>query len=226
MEPVIKLENISKIYKMGGEEFFALKDVNISIQPGEFVAITGPSGSGKSTLMHIMGLLDVPTSGTVFIDGLKVAATSQADLAKLRNKKIGFVFQAFNLLKKTKAIDNVQLPLVYAYVKPAQRLELAKQKLEIVGLGSKLNNLPSELSGGQQQRVAIARALVTNPSLLMADEPTGNLDSKSGAQILDLFRQLHSEGKTIVLVTHDPDIAAQAKRIIRIVDGEVVEGKS
>jgi putative ABC transport system ATP-binding protein len=226
MEPVIRLENVKKIYKMGGEEFYALNGVSLDINQGEFVAITGPSGSGKSTLMHIIGLLDVPTEGTVYIDGAKVASTAQAELAKIRNKKIGFVFQAFNLLKKTRALDNVMLPLVYAHVPPLQREKLAKEKLEIVGLGSKLNNHPSELSGGQQQRVAIARALVNNPSLILADEPTGNLDSKSGTQILDLFRDLHAQGKTIILVTHDPDIASQAKRIIRIVDGVIMGDQS
>jgi putative ABC transport system ATP-binding protein len=222
MDPVIKLENVTKLYKMGGEEFFALNDVSLDINPGDFVAITGPSGSGKSTLMHITGLLDVPTSGSVSIDGVRVSATSQADLAKLRNKKIGFVFQAFNLLKKTRAIDNVMLPLIYAHTPIASREKVAKEKLEIVGLANKLNNLPSELSGGQQQRVAIARALVNDPSLILADEPTGNLDSKAGTQILDLFKQLHTEGKTIVIVTHDPEIAKQTKRIIRLVDGHIV----
>jgi putative ABC transport system ATP-binding protein len=222
MTPVIELKNVSKLYKTGGEEFYALKDVNLQIYPNEFMAITGPSGSGKSTLMHIIGLLDVPTEGEVFIDGDKISSTSQAKLARIRNRKIGFVFQAFNLLKKTRAIDNVILPLIYSNVEPKQRAERAKKELELVGLENKLNNLPSELSGGQQQRVAIARALVTNPSLILADEPTGNLDSKSGTQVLELFHQLNKQGKTIVLVTHDANIANQANRVVKIIDGDIV----
>jgi putative ABC transport system ATP-binding protein len=222
MTPVIELKNVSKLYKTGGEEFYALKNVNLQIYPNEFMAITGPSGSGKSTLMHIIGLLDVPTEGEVFIDGDKISSTSQAKLARIRNRKIGFVFQAFNLLKKTRAIDNVILPLIYSNVEPKQRVDLAKKELELVGLENKLNNLPSELSGGQQQRVAIARALVTNPSLILADEPTGNLDSKSGTQVLELFHQLNKQGKTIVLVTHDANIANQAHRVVKIMDGDIV----
>lgn len=220
--PVIELQDIKKVYKMGGEEFHALQGVNLTINEGEFVAIIGPSGSGKSTLMHIIGLLDEPSSGEVLIDGVKVGKASQAELATLRNRKIGFVFQAFNLLRKTRAIDNVAMPLIYANIKQKERLARAKTELERVGLETKLNNHPSELSGGQQQRVAIARALINNPSLILADEPTGNLDSKSGTAVMDLFRQLNKEGKTIVIVTHDPDIANQLNRQIKIVDGKII----
>lgn len=220
--PVIELRDIKKTYSMGGEEFHALQGVSLQIMPGEFVAIIGPSGSGKSTLMHIIGLLDEPTSGEVLIDGQSVGKISQAERSKLRSKKIGFVFQAFNLLRKTKAIDNVSMPLIYANVSSAERSRRAKAELERVGLESKLNNHPSELSGGQQQRVAIARALINNPSLILADEPTGNLDSKSGTAVMELFRELNKEGKTIVIVTHDPDIANQLHRQIRIVDGKII----
>jgi putative ABC transport system ATP-binding protein len=221
--PVIRVNHIHKEYKIGNEqEFIALDDITFSINPGEFVSIIGPSGSGKSTLMHIIGLLDTPTSGELWIDGEKISSFSQTKMAQLRNKKIGFVFQSFNLLKKTKAIDNVALPLIYSDISTSKRYELAKKELELVGLGERLNNTPSQLSGGQQQRVAVARALINNPSLILADEPTGNLDSKSGTQIMELFKELHTKGKTIIIVTHDPKIASQTKRSIQIMDGHIV----
>ncbi len=223
MTPVIEVKNIRKIYKIGNEqEFIALNDISFAINPGEFVSIIGPSGSGKSTLMHIVGLLDSPTSGEIFIDGEKITSFTQTKLAQLRNKKIGFVFQAFNLLKKTKAIDNVALPLVYSDIPPRNRYEMARNELISVGLENRLDNMPSQLSGGQQQRVAVARALVTNPSLILADEPTGNLDSKSGTQVMDLFKDLNQKGKTIVIVTHDQNIANQTKRKIQIMDGNII----
>lgn len=223
MAPVIEVKNIRKIYKIGNEqEFIALNDISFAINPGEFVSIVGPSGSGKSTLMHIVGLLDSPTSGEIFIDGEKITSFTQTKLAQLRNKKIGFVFQAFNLLKKTRAIDNVALPLVYSDIPPQKRYEMAQNELVSVGLENRLDNMPSQLSGGQQQRVAIARALVTNPSLILADEPTGNLDSKSGTQVMDLFKDLNQKGKTIIIVTHDQNIANQTKRKIQIMDGNII----
>jgi putative ABC transport system ATP-binding protein len=220
-QELLVIEQVSKEYKMDGITFQALKDVSVSIKQGEFVAIMGPSGSGKSTLMHIIGCLDRPTSGNVFIEGKNIFTANDTELAEIRNTHIGFVFQQFNLLRKTPAIANVELPLVYANVPPIERKKRAKMLLEEVGLAEKINNFPSQLSGGQQQRVAIARALVTNPSIILADEPTGNLDSKSGADIMNMFKDLHSRGKTIVLVTHDENVARNAKRIIRISDGEV-----
>lgn len=210
---------------MDGVEFTALSDVSFTVKEGEYVAIMGPSGSGKSTLMHIIGCLDHPTSGSVEVDGKPVDKASDHELAKLRNEKIGFVFQQFNLLRKTSALANVELPLVYAGVSVSERKTRATTLLTEVGLKEKLRNYPSQLSGGQQQRVAIARALVTNPRLLLADEPTGNLDSKSGAEILALFDDLHKKGRTIVVVTHDEMIARRAKRVLRIADGKLLSDK-
>lgn len=210
---------------MDGVTFQALKNISLSIKKGEFVAIMGPSGSGKSTLMHIIGCLDRPSSGHVYIEGKDIAQANDKELAQIRNTHIGFVFQQFNLLRKTSAVTNVELPLVYARVAPRTRRERAIELLNEVGLSEKINNFPSQLSGGQQQRVAIARALVTNPSIVLADEPTGNLDSKSGKDIMDIFENLHSHGRTIVLVTHDEQVANHAKRIIRIADGEIAQKK-
>lgn len=224
-EEVLRVTNISKVYKMDGVTFTALDHASFVVTKGEFVAIMGPSGSGKSTLMHIIGGLDRPTLGSVSIAGIDTTRATDRELARVRNTAIGFVFQQFNLLRKTSAIANVELPLIYRGTSFRDRHERAKTMLEEVGLGDKLPNVPSQLSGGQQQRVAIARALVTNPEILLADEPTGNLDSKSGLEILALFGQLHTNGKTIILVTHDRDVAGRAKRIIRIADGRIIEDR-
>ena len=223
MKPLLVVEHVSKLYKMDGVEFQALSDVSLTIKEGEFVAIMGPSGSGKSTLMHIIGCLDKPTKGRVLLDSQDISKASENMLAYIRNKSIGFVFQQFNLLRKTSAISNVELPLIYAKVSASQRRERAKKLLEEVGLGDKLGNLPSQLSGGQQQRVAIARALVTDPLILLADEPTGNLDSKSGIEIMEMFNKLNKKGHTIILVTHEHDIASFAKRVIQLKDGSIVK---
>ncbi len=217
---MIEIENITKVYQMGETEVRALDGVSLKIDDGEWAAITGPSGSGKSTLMAILGCLDSPTSGSYKLDGVDVAKMRDDQLAAVRNKKIGFVFQQFNLLARTSALENVELPLLYSSVN--HRRERAKAALEAVGLGDRIKHRPNELSGGQQQRVAIARALVTEPSILLADEPTGNLDSKTGAEIMKLFSELHSQrGITVIFVTHDPSIAANAHRVIHIRDGQI-----
>ena len=223
---LIQLKNINKIFQLDEElTSQALKDINLSIDKGEFVAIIGPSGSGKSTLMNILGLLDKPTSGSYHLDGMDVSHLKDDHLAKLRNQKIGFVFQSFNLLPRTSAVDNVALPLVYSGISGNDRIKRAKKALDAVGLSDKYNSRPSQLSGGQQQRVAIARALVTDPDIIFADEPTGNLDSKSGAEAIELLEKLSKEGKTIVLITHDVSTAHHAKRIIRVKDGEITNEK-
>lgn len=223
MTNLLSISRVSKSYVMDGVTFTALNDVSLTIKKGEFVAIMGPSGSGKSTLMHIIGCLDKPTSGTVVIEGKDVSKASDTELAAIRNTHIGFVFQQFNLLRKTSAITNVELPLVYAKIPQSERTKRAKELLSEVGLSEKMNNFPSQLSGGQQQRVAIARALVTNPSIILADEPTGNLDSKSGKDVLSIIDSLREQGKTIILVTHDEDVGNHAKRIIRISDGTIIK---
>ncbi|MFA5025357.1 MAG: ABC transporter ATP-binding protein [Candidatus Shapirobacteria bacterium] len=220
-QPVLELKNIVKTYTSGNTVFNALDGVSICIHQGEFVSITGPSGSGKSTLMHIVGLLDNPTTGQVLLEGQDISHLNEEQLAKTRNVTLGFVFQQFNLLAKTSATENVSLPLLYSDVPKSQRLPKSIEMLTKVGLGDKLKNTPAQLSGGQQQRVAIARALINNPKIIMADEPTGNLDSKSGKEIIALFHQLHDEGHTIILVTHDMELARQAERIIIIKDGKV-----
>jgi len=218
---MIEIENITKIYQMGETEVRALNGVSLKIEDGEWVAITGPSGSGKSTLMAILGCLDSPTSGVYRFDGTDVAKMRDDELAAVRNKKIGFVFQQFNLLARTSALENVELPLLYSSVN--HRHDRAKAALEAVGLGDRIKHHPNELSGGQQQRVAIARALVTEPSIILADEPTGNLDSKTSKEIMELFARLHTErGITVIFVTHDPTIAANANRVIHLMDGVVV----
>lgn len=223
--PLIDIRNMSKVYKMGDVELKALNDISIKIYPREFVAIIGPSGSGKSTLMNMIGCLDVPTSGEYYIDGREVSKFKDDELAEMRNKLIGFIFQGFNLLAKLTAVENVELPLIYQGKSKTERLEKSLKALERVGLSERIHHKPSELSGGQQQRVAIARALAGNPQLILADEPTGNLDSKSGTEVMRMLRELHEQGNTVVLITHDNSIAMQAKRLIRIHDGEVIEDK-
>ena len=218
----IKLSDIRKIYTIGDSTVAALDGVSIHIKKGEFAAIMGPSGSGKSTLMNILGCLDRPTTGSYILDGEEVAKLSDDDLAITRNKKIGFVFQNFNLLSRISALENVALPLIYAGVDRTTRLKRATELLTSVGLGERIDHLPNELSGGQRQRVAIARALVNDPRILMADEPTGNLDTKSSIEIMGLFGELHQQGKTIILVTHEPDIAEYAQRQLTVRDGKIV----
>lgn len=220
---MIEFVNVSKIYNIGGEEVRALDNANIYIEQGEFVAIIGPSGSGKSTLMNIMGCLDIADSGEYFLDGQSIENYSERQLAKIRNRKIGFIFQNFNLLSRMTAEENVELPLIYQGVHQTERKRRVKEALELVELDTRGKHKPTELSGGQQQRVAIARALVTSPSLILADEPTGNLDSKTSEEIMRLFHMLHSEGNTIVLITHDNEVAAQAPRRVRISDGRIGE---
>lgn len=226
MAPLISLSKVTKSYKLGDDVTVdALRGVDMQIKEGEFVAIVGPSGSGKSTLMHIIGILDKPTSGEVLLEGKNIGRLKEESLAVLRNKHIGFVFQAFNLLPKTSAKDNVELPLIYSGDSKEVRDKKAQAELKKVGLDDRMDHTPAQLSGGQQQRVAIARALVTNPSLILADEPTGNLDSKSGREILDLLKDLNKQGITIVLVTHDMDIAKNARRIVLLKDGMIVSDK-
>ena len=220
--PLIRIEQLTKVYRMGAEEVRALAGVDLAVERGEYVAIMGPSGSGKSTLMNLIGCLDSPSGGSYVLNDREVAGLTDAELAQVRNKEIGFVFQTFNLLARTTALENVELPLTYARVPRSVRLARAKDALARVGLADRMNHQPNELSGGQRQRVAIARALVNEPSILLADEPTGNLDSKISLEIMDVFQKLSDAGHTIVLVTHEEEIAAYARRVVRIRDGLVV----
>ena len=222
---MIDIKDLCKVYLVGEERVRALDHATLHIYPREFVSIIGPSGSGKSTLMNIIGCLDIADAGSYLLDDLPIEAYSENELAKIRNQKIGFVFQQFNLIPKLTAWENVELPLIYQKVPRAERHRRVNEALERVGLSHRAKHLPTELSGGQQQRVAIARALVTNPSLILADEPTGNLDSKTTLEIMDMFHELHEQGNTIVLITHDNDIAKQAARVIHILDGQISEVK-
>jgi len=222
---LIELSEVTKRYRVGQQEIDALRGINLTIEEGEYVSIIGPSGSGKSTLMHLLGCLDTPTSGSVKIDGADISNASDDELADMRNQKIGFVFQSFNLLSKLTVLENVELPMMYAGITSKVRKERAKAAIERVGLGDRINNTPLQLSGGQMQRVAVARSLVNNPRLIFADEPTGNLDSTTGANVLALFKELNQQGSTIILVTHDSEIAANTPRRIEIRDGLVVTPK-
>jgi putative ABC transport system ATP-binding protein len=222
----IRTEDLTKVYEMGSEQVYALRGVNIEIKRGEYVAIMGPSGSGKSTLMNLIGCLDSPTSGKYWLAGRLVSDLDEDELAYIRNKEIGFVFQMFNLLPRASALHNVELPMVYNGTPAAERTARAKRALEAVDLGSRMNHKPNELSGGQRQRVAIARALVNTPAIILADEPTGNLDTQTGEDIMGVFAKLHDEGNTVILVTHEGDIAQHAHRIIRIRDGRVESDES
>ncbi|MDO4978375.1 MAG: ABC transporter ATP-binding protein [Eubacteriales bacterium] len=222
---MIEFQNISKYYQIGEEEVHALDHVNLHVSKGEFVSIIGPSGSGKSTLMNIIGCLDLADEGIYILDDIPINEYSERELSKIRNQKIGFIFQSFNLISDLTAEENVELPLIYQGIPAKERKNKVREVLEKVDIYSRKNHLPNQLSGGQQQRVAIARAMVTNPSLYLADEPTGNLDSKTGAQIMKLFQELHAKGNTILLITHDESIAKQSKRMIRIQDGKLEEVK-
>jgi putative ABC transport system ATP-binding protein len=222
MRPVIAVRDLTKVYGEGDTIVHALRSVSLDMAAGDFVAVMGASGSGKSTLMHIIGCLDVPTTGRYLLDGIDTARLDEVALADIRNRRIGFVFQSFNLIPRTTALSNVELPLVYGGIKKAERRERAMDALESVGLDDRMHHLPSQLSGGQQQRVAIARAIVTNPSLILADEPTGALDTHATAEILDIFEGLHEAGRTVVVITHEDEVARHARRVIRLRDGEII----
>lgn len=222
-KPIIEIKNLSKVYKTGELELKVLSDISLSIYPGEFVAIMGPSGSGKSTLMHILGALDLPTTGSYILDGQDISKLSDDQLAEIRNKKIGFVFQAYNLLARTTALDNVMLPMDYADIPEDQQLDKAIQMLKLVDLEDRIKHPPSKLSGGQQQRVAIARALILNPSIILADEPTGNIASSQAEEVMAIFQKLNQQGHTIIIITHEPTIAQHAKRIIHLLDGKIAK---
>ncbi len=223
--PIIQVNHLWKIYSSGENETVALSDVSFSINEGEYVAIMGPSGSGKSTLMHILGALDTPTKGTYILDGKNVENMNDDELAGMRNSKIGFIFQAFNLLPRTSALKNVMLPMRYAEVPEEERLKRAEKYLKMVGLGHRMDHTSNQLSGGQQQRVAIARGLAMNPSLLLADEPTGNIASNQAEEVMSIFQEINDQGHTIVMITHEPDIADHAKRIIMVRDGKIISDK-
>jgi putative ABC transport system ATP-binding protein len=223
--PLIEIHDLVKTYRMGEEDVHALRGVSLAVEKGEYVAIMGPSGSGKSTLMNLVGCLDTPTSGSYRLNGTEVASMTDDELAAIRNREIGFVFQTFNLLPRTTGVAQVELPLVYAGIPKHERYERAVEALRAVGLGDRMSHQPNELSGGQRQRVAVARALVNRPSILLADEPTGNLDSKTGADIMALFDSLNRDANTIILVTHEEDIAAHARRIVRLLDGKVLDDR-
>jgi putative ABC transport system ATP-binding protein len=223
---MIRTENLTKTYQMGSTEVHALQGVSIDIRRNEYVAIMGPSGSGKSTLMNLIGCLDTPTRGRYWLNDKLVSELNDDELARIRNKEIGFVFQTFNLLPRATALHNVELPLVYSGVAAKERIERARKSLELVELADRMNHKPSELSGGQRQRVALARALVNNPSIILADEPTGNLDSQTGVEIMKLFGRLHTDGNTVIIVTHDRDVAAYARRVISIRDGRIASDEN
>lgn len=223
VEDILSMKNITKSYYLGEEEQLILKGINLTVNRGEFVSILGPSGSGKSTMMNIIGCLDKATSGQYMLSGRDIKDLDENELAEIRSKEIGFIFQSFQLLPRLTALQNVELPMIYSGVSPVKRKEIAKKMLERVGLSDRLNHYPNQLSGGQQQRVAIARALSTNPTILLADEPTGALDQRTGHQVMELFKELHAEGRTIIMITHDEKIAKQATRIVRILDGNIVE---
>jgi putative ABC transport system ATP-binding protein len=224
-QPVIEVRDAVKRYGIGDASIFALAGVSLTIEAGEYVAIMGPSGSGKSTLMNILGALDIMTSGKYFLDGIEISSMDENHLSIVRGRKIGFIFQSFNLIPRTTALANVELPMAYQGIKPKERRARAMVALDVVGLGDRINHEPTELSGGQQQRVAVARALATRPALLLADEPTGALDSKSTADLLDLFDQINAAGRTVVVITHEDDVAHRAKRIIRMRDGKIISDK-
>lgn len=221
---ILTMKNIVKEYVMGDEISRVLKGIDLTVEEGEFLAVLGPSGSGKSTLMNIIGCLDVPTSGEYILSGRKIADQDEKSLAHIRSKEIGFIFQSFHLLQRQTALDNVELPMIYANVKEKERKQRAMEVLEKVGLKDKMDHYPNQMSGGQQQRVAIARSIVNNPTILLADEPTGALDQKTGAQVMELFHELNDEGRCIIMITHDVHIAQHAKRIVRILDGNISEG--
>lgn len=223
-ETILEMKGIVKEYIVGGEVSRVLKGIDLTVEKGEFLAVLGPSGSGKSTLMNIIGCLDVPTCGEYMLDGIKIGTEDESVLARIRNKEVGFIFQSFYLMQRQTALENVRMPLIYANMPEKKQIETATEMLQRVGLGDKINYYPNQLSGGQQQRIAIARAMANNPNILLADEPTGALDQKTGAQVMELFHELNEEGRTIIMITHDAKIASHAKRIVRILDGNIGEG--